>query len=127
MGIDRLVTTAADQRTVEFDWGTIVWRDSAELTGTDSLTVGTVTIEPGAHNAEHVHPNCDEALHLCSGELRHSVGDESVELEAGDLVHIPRGEPHQAWNEGDEEAVAVIVYDTGERTVEFVDEDASSE
>lgn len=121
MAIEQLVTTADEREQQTFDWGEITWLDSGDLTGTDSLTVGEVTISPGERNAEHAHPNCDESLYLLSGELEHTIGDEATTLSAGDLIHIPEGEPHRATNTGDEDAVAVIAYDTGSREVEFVD------
>lgn len=124
MAIERLVTTGDEQETVEFDWGTIVWADNKELTGEDTLTVGKVTIEPGEENSEHYHPNCDESLYLLSGELTHTLGDEEAVLEAGDLIHVPAGEPHQGINTGEEDAVAVICYDTGSREFSLVDEAA---
>lgn len=124
MDIAQYVTTDAEQDRQSFDWGEIVWLDSGELTGTDSLTVGKVTIDAGERNAEHYHPNCDESLYLLSGELEHTIGDEAATLTAGDLIHIPEGERHRATNTGSEDAVAVIAYDTGTRDVEFVDADA---
>ena len=124
MDIDQFVTTAEEQTTREFNWGTINWLDSAELTGTGSLTVGEVTIYRGEQNTEHYHPNCDESLYLLSGELEHSIGSEARTLTPGDLIHIPAGDRHQATSTGSEDAIAVIVYDTGERDVEFVDADS---
>lgn len=123
MAIDEHVTRAdgADRQT--FEWGEIVWLDSAELTGNEALTVGEVTIYAGEANGEHYHPNCDEALYLLSGRLRHTLGDEETVLEAGDLLHIPEGERHRAENVGEEDAVAVIAYDTGRREAVFVDGD----
>jgi len=118
--IDRLTTRAEDADRVEFDWGHIRWLDSAARTGGEGLTVGRVTIHSGAGNAEHFHPNCNEALYLLGGRLRHSLGDEETLLEPGDMLHIPEGEPHAAESVGTDDAVAVIAYDTAEREVEFV-------
>lgn len=118
--IDELTTRADDADRVEFDWGHILWLDSVELTGGEGLTVGRVTIERGESNAEHYHPNCNEALYLLSGRLRHSLGGEETVLEPGDLLHIPQGEPHAAESIGTADAVAVIAYDTAEREVSFV-------
>ena len=123
MAIETHVTTTDEQRTLEFDWGTIVWAASNELTGQDALTVGRVTIEAGKRNSEHYHPDCDETLYLLEGELTHTLGDESVTLEPGDCIHIPAGEPHQGINDGDVDAVAVISYDTGSRDAVFEDGD----
>ena len=123
MAIDQFVTTEETQHHQTFDWGEIAWVDSHDLTGTDSLTVGKVTIYPGERNGEHYHPNCDESLYLLSGELEHTIGEEATTLTEGDLIHIPKGERHRAENTGSEDAVAVIAYDTGTREVEFVGAD----
>lgn len=120
MAIDDLVTRSDTQSTETFEWGTITWVDSGELTDSDALTVGRVTIDPGAENPEHLHPNCDETLYLLEGRLDHWIGSDSVELEAGDCLHIPLGEPHRAANDGPDPAVAIIAYDTGDREFEPV-------
>jgi len=115
-----LARCVVDGNTVEterFDWGEITWLDSAELTGSETLTVGLVTIHAGASNPRHYHPNCDEALLLLQGELRHSVGEEVFPLKAGDLIHIPRGAWHDARSVGAEAARMVVCYNTGRREV----------
>ena len=127
MAIEQLVTTGEEQEIVEFDWGKIVWTDSKELTGEDSLTVGKVTIKVGEQNSEHYHPNCDEALYLLSGELTHTLGDEETLLQPGDLIHIPKSEPHQGINNGDKDAVAVICYNTGSREFTLTDKNVKTE
>lgn len=121
MTIDQYVTTSDDQPEETFDWGAITWLDSADLTDSTGLTVGRVTIEAGRENTEHRHPDCAEALLVLTGELVHTLGDEETTLGEGDLLHIPAGEAHQARNPREEDAAALIAYDTGERTVEFVE------
>lgn len=118
--IEDLTTRADGADRVDFDWGHILWLDGAALTGGEGLTVGRVTIESGKANGEHYHPNCNEALYLLSGRLRHSLGEEETVLEPGDLLHIPRGERHAAESVGTADAVAVIAYDAADREVEFV-------
>lgn len=115
MSLQEYVTRAGGRAVDEFEWGEIEWLDSAELTDSDALTVGRVTIDAGASNPEHYHANCDETLYMLEGTLEHSIGEEATTLEAGDCLHIPQGEPHAAENPGDEPAVAVISYDTGQR------------
>jgi uncharacterized cupin superfamily protein len=48
-----------------------------------------VTIKAGQANPRHRHPNCDEILHLISGRLEHTLGDERMILELGDSISIP--------------------------------------
>ncbi|MFB6173259.1 MAG: cupin domain-containing protein [Halobacteriales archaeon] len=121
MAIERLVVRGEDVETERYDWGEIVWLDEAALTGTDALTVGEVTIHAGAANGEHYHPDCDEALYLLAGRLRHTLGDEVTTLAPGDLLHVPQGERHRAESIGDTDARAVIAYDTGHREAVFVE------
>jgi quercetin dioxygenase-like cupin family protein len=121
MAITDLITRSNEQQHETFDWGSITWVDSAELTASDALTVGRVTIDSGAENPEHYHPNCDETLYLLEGTIDHWVGDESTTLEPGDCLHIPQGKPHRAVNVGEQEAIAVIAYDTGTREFEPVE------
>jgi quercetin dioxygenase-like cupin family protein len=77
-------------KTVVEGWGTLTWLASEALTGSQ-VTVGRVTIRPGMANPRHCHDNCEEVLYLLQGCLRHSVGDQSVELQAGDTLSVPAG------------------------------------
>lgn len=113
----RCLVSRGNVETERFDWGEITWMDNADLTGTEALTVGMVVIRAGASNPPHLHPNCDEALYLLQGDLRHSVGDATFALKAGDLIHIPRGVRHHAESVGVDDARMVVCYNTGRREV----------
>lgn len=107
-----------DQQPIErHEWGTIQWLDGQAVTGTERLTVGLVTINPGAGNPEHHHPNCDEALLVLEGELEHTLGEELFRLAPGDLLHIPAGTRHRARNLGAVVCRVVVSYDSGRREV----------
>lgn len=122
MDITDYVTREGNGETDTFEWGEITWLDGDDRTAGTGLTVGRVTFNPGGANATHRHPNCEESLYVLSGSLDHAIGDERTILEPRDLLHIPAGEPHKATNVSDEdEAVAMIAYDTADRRVEFVD------
>src|SRR5215217_948331 len=62
----------------------------------------------------HVHPHTDEAFHVARGELTLLLGDREVRAGAGDLVLIPRGTPHTAWNSGDGAMLGLIVISPGD-------------
>ena len=49
----------------------------------------------------HVHRSEDEAFHVLAGRLSVHVGDESVDLAAGDCLVAPRGTPHTYRVESD--------------------------
>lgn len=115
--LTRYVVRSGDVETKRYEWGEITWLDNAELTGSETMTVGIVIIEPGMSNPEHHHPNCDETLLLLEGELVHTLGEKSFTLYPGDLIHIPVGVRHRARNTGRVPAKMVVSYNTGRREV----------
>lgn len=115
--IEAVVTRPAENRVVEFPWGQLTWYVSGELGNSDTLTVGQAIIRPGQRNPRHYHPNCDEVLHVLKGRILHSMGDRTVEMQAGDTVSIPTGVPHNATNIGDGDAVLSISFSSADRKV----------
>ncbi len=102
---------------VPFDWGRLTWHASAALGNSEQLTVGQCVIEPGCGNPRHVHEDCAEVLVVAQGTIAHTIaeGEETV-LHPGDTITIPAGLPHSARNIGEEDAVLVIAYPTGQRS-----------
>ena len=60
--------------------------------------------DPGATSRErpiaglHLHRSDDEAWYVLSGRLGFQVGEDVVEVPAGDSILVPRGTPHSFWN-----------------------------
>lgn len=106
---------AADAKRIEEPWGSLTWLASKGLTGCAGMTVGRVVIKRGQCNPRHAHRTCQEVLYLLRGELRHSVGSESVVLRAGDTLVVPAGVFHNAASIGEEDADMMVTYDSGER------------
>ncbi|MDD5369796.1 MAG: cupin domain-containing protein [Anaerolineaceae bacterium] len=104
----------SNANTVVEDWGTLTWLASAVLTGSD-ITIGRVVIREGKSNPRHCHDSCEEILHLLCGELTHSIGDESIEMVAGDTLIIPSGVFHNAMNRGETSAEMIVAYSKGNR------------
>jgi quercetin dioxygenase-like cupin family protein len=48
----------------------------------------------GAAPPLHIHRDADETIYVIEGELTVFVGDERIEVRAGDFVFGPRGVPH---------------------------------
>ncbi|MBI2298197.1 MAG: cupin domain-containing protein [Armatimonadetes bacterium] len=111
------VVRAGSTPTAEFPWGSITWLAGADVSGNEAITFGVVEFGAGQANPEHTHPNCDEVLYVVAGKLCHTLGEEVHELSAGDLIQIPRGVPHRAWNPGEERCRVVVAYNTGRRQV----------
>jgi len=105
-------------------WGHMTWMVSGELGNANHMTVGRVTIHPGNCNPRHCHPTCEEVLHLLSGELEHSLGDERIRMSAGDCIVIPPGVFHNAVNVGETDADMVVTFSSAQR--DFVLEDANA-
>ena len=99
---------------LKFSWGWIRWLMSAKIDPGAEMTFGIVYVKPNQRNPMHVHPNCEEILHVLSGSCEHLIGDEWLTLKAGDTVRIPRGVRHVART-GDQPMRAVITYSAGNR------------
>jgi quercetin dioxygenase-like cupin family protein len=60
----------------------------------EALTLAQITLAAGAAVPLHEHPN-EQIATVLSGRLRFLVGDEEVEIGAGESVLIPGGVPHR--------------------------------
>lgn len=98
-------------------WGRLDWMVSGAIGNSDTMTVGRCTILPGEQNPPHVHPNCDEVLHVLQGRIDHRLGDETLSMGPGDTISIPTGTVHNARNIGAEPAVLMIAFSTPDRQV----------
>ncbi len=58
----------------------------------------------------HIHSNEDEVLHVLEGELVVKVGEETMEMAAGDVAFVPRGVPHSYTNRNQGVARAIGVF-----------------
>lgn len=88
--------------------------------GIDSSTIdnppaamGKTVISPGAKNQSHRHEASDACIHIISGRLRFLFGDPGTDrteeiAEAGDFIHIPRGEAHGVENVSLSEPVHLV-------------------
>ena len=115
--LTRHVVEKGSTETQRFEWGEITWMDNAEITGSETLTLGVVQINSGKGNPEHHHPNCDEILYVTEGALMHTLDDREYTLGGGDMIHIPRGVRHRAFNSGPADCRMMVVYNTGRREV----------
>ena len=108
----------AESRRMDETWGSLRWLAGKKVGNASGLTLGRVTIKVGQSNPPHRHPNCEEALYLLRGRLRHFMGIEEVVLEAGDTLVVQAGLAHYAVNIGVEDAYMVVAYSAGERGFE---------
>ena len=106
----------------EFDWGWIRWLMSSKLDPKAEMTFGIVQLKAGQINPFHVHPNCEEQLYVLSGSCEHWIGKKTIVLKKGDVIRIPAGVPHKARTFDKEPMEAIIVYSSGDRQFEVVEE-----
>lgn len=112
-----IVRTAAESEStfIQEPWGSLRWLASAAIGNAEGVTVGRVVIRAGQGNPRHSHTTCEEVLVLLRGRLRHTMGDETVTLEAGDTLTVAAGVAHGAACVGEEDAEMIVVYSSGER------------
>lgn len=111
----------------DFDWGSLTWLANGDIGNARKLAMAFVTIRKGERNPRHRHNSVEEILYLLSGELEHTVGDESYRIKAGDTITIPDGVFHNAVNHGDEDARMLVVYSGAERDFEAEEGDLEDE
>ncbi len=100
----------------EMSFGSITWFVSGDAGTSDTLTVGRLVLKHGGANPMHIHPNCDEVVHVLSGAIRHSMEEgRTVDMTAGDTISVPAGVPHNAENIGEDDAVCMICFSTSRR------------
>lgn len=104
-----------DAKRIDAPWGSLRWIAGRDIGNAEGVIVGRVVIKAGRTNPKHSHPNCEEVLYLLHGRLEHTVGEEKVITEAGDVIVVPPGVPHVARNIGDEDADMIVAYSAGVR------------
>ncbi|MFN7563883.1 MAG: cupin domain-containing protein [Prosthecobacter sp.] len=106
---------------IRFDqpWRRLTWRASREIGHSTTMTVGRGVIPADQENPRHRHPNCDEILHLLSGRIEHSLGDQRFILRPGDTISIPAGQWHNAKALDGVDAEMVICFSSADRQTEF--------
>jgi mannose-6-phosphate isomerase-like protein (cupin superfamily) len=60
-------------------------------------SLAQATVPPGRDTIEHYHRTTEEIYYFTSGHGRMRLGDDEVEVSAGDCVVIAPGVPHKLW------------------------------
>jgi sugar phosphate isomerase/epimerase/mannose-6-phosphate isomerase-like protein (cupin superfamily) len=105
---------------IETDWGSLHWIANASVFAGCGQTLGLVTIKPGHSNGAHRHPADEELILVQRGRCRHRCGGREVLLEAGDVLRLPPGQPHQATNIGEADLELLVAYPCGSRSFESI-------
>lgn len=116
------VTDAAQLPVDKQSWGTLQWLCNEKLSPGAAQTVGIATILPGQKNPVHFHPNCEEVLHVLSGQGVQSYDGRTIELKPGMTIRIPAGVKHNMVNTGKETLRTLISFSSGDRKTVFLDQ-----
>lgn len=84
------------------------WLVTEETMPSRQTVVGRTVLRPGSKHDIHRHPHAEEWEYVLSGSAIKHVGEETVRLEAGDLVFVPAGVFHGLENASSEEPVVTL-------------------
>ncbi len=97
-------------------WGEMSWLVEDRSTPGVGLSVARMALAPGALSPAHRHPNCHEVIHLISGRVEQTAGDQRYRMAPGDTVVVAPGQVHLTRNLSDSEAAELLIcYSTGTR------------
>ena len=85
---------------------------SEKNVGSKKLSMNVATIPPGGVALAHIHVDFEVMIYLLQGSVRHEYGpgcNKSVIHEAGDMIFIEPGIPHEVFNMSDTEEVKAVV------------------
>ena len=83
------------------------------------LTMLTTWTRPGHRATEHIHPNMEERFEVLEGRAAFRIDDVEVVAAAGEVVVVPPGSRHLAWNPTDSPVRLKIEMCPGLRWAEF--------
>jgi len=84
----------------------------------ENLMIVSMAIEPGNYLPSH-RDSDEELLVVTDGRVEATVGDETVELAAGQCAIVPEMVPHEVENVGDETAHVIGFFPNDELTATF--------
>ena len=87
-----------------------VFRETAEETDGELLRLDFYVAPGGFLGSEHLHPKQEERIEVLSGALRCRLGGHEQNIGQGEAVTVPPVTTHTLWNEGEEEAHALVEY-----------------
>ena len=85
---------------------------SEKNVGSKKLSMNVATIPPGGVALAHIHVDFEVMIYLLQGSVRHEYGpgcNKSVIHEAGDMIFIEPGIPHEVFNMSNTEEVKAVV------------------
>jgi oxalate decarboxylase/phosphoglucose isomerase-like protein (cupin superfamily) len=110
MSDEKRFVSPEDVESQRFGWGVLKWMSTPRETGSSRMSCGVVRLNPGKGHERHTHPESDEMLYVVRGEGEQEIGEETRDISAGDMLHVPEGVPHGTVNTGWEPLILLAVY-----------------
>ena len=85
---------------------------SQATAGAHNIYMGIFRVPAGSRGRPHYHDNCESALYMLSGSIEIKWGDtleESLTVEAGDMLYVPPRVTHTVENASADEPAEYIV------------------
>lgn len=92
-----------------------------ELRSADRLVMHSTWTRPGRRTLEHVHPEMEERYEILEGEAAFRIAGIETTAAPGDVVVVPPGTPHIAWNPTDRVVRVRITMTPALRWAEFTE------
>jgi quercetin dioxygenase-like cupin family protein len=99
----------------------IIFVRTAADTGGEVLELEARWTRKGMRTPEHVHPEMEERFEVLSGEARLRIAGAERGAKLGQVVTVPPGTRHVAWNPGDREARLRLEFRPALRWEDFVE------
>ncbi len=80
--------------------------------GSKELAFNVASVPPGGVAFRHIHVDFEVGLYILQGTLKHTYGPglkKEVYNQAGDIIFIEPGVPHEVYNLSDTEPVVAVV------------------
>lgn len=97
---------------------------SGKNVGAKHLSMNLATVPPGACAYAHIHDGFEVMLFILEGKVRHIYGDQlerQIVNEAGDFIYIEPGVPHEVYNIGEGNLVAMVARSAADEWDRIID------
>lgn len=86
----------------------VKWLITSDNVGAQQTVFGITVFPPGAKHDIHRHPHAEETEYLVEGSGIARVGDDDVEMTAGDIVFVPKDDYHGFVNTSETERAVMV-------------------
>jgi quercetin dioxygenase-like cupin family protein len=106
-----------------FEWGDVINRLDPKSSGSTTMVVMDVTLDPGGMHNFHKHVEQDEIIIVLKGKVEQWVDKTKQILNVGDSAFVPKNTVHASFNIFEEPATLQVVLAPaiGESGYELVD------